>query len=136
MCNRQGWRVYWVEDKDLTRQVLSHQRGFAYERMPEVLLAVTVSNSTFTSPVERNQGFIDGGLFAMTILYGLESEGLAAVPLNACLYVRDRAAIVHLLEMDPSEEVIMFIAIGEFPEETLVPISDRRPIETSIRMRS
>jgi nitroreductase len=135
VCNRQGWRVYWTEDKDLAREVLKHQRGFSYRQMPEVLLCVTVSNSVFISPVERNQGFIDGGLYAMSVLYGLEAEGLAAVPLNACLYARDRDAIQRLLSIDPSEEIIMFIAVGDHPEETIVPVSDRRPTETYLRVR-
>lgn len=135
VCNRQGWRVYWTENKELARQVLIHQRGFAYKQMPEVLLAITVSNSTFISPVERNQGFVDGGLYAMTVLYGLESEGLAAVPLNACLYARARSAVVRLLQIDPSEEIIMFIAVGELPEKTVVPASDRRPTSTFLRLR-
>lgn len=135
VCNRQGWRVFKTEDKELMRRVLKHQRGFAYEQMPETLLTVTVSNSSFISPVERNQGFIDGGLYAMSVLYGLESEGLGAVPLNACLYMRDRAAVVRLLDIDPSEEIIMFIAVGDYPSETIVPASDRRPASTFVMQR-
>ncbi|MCR2815877.1 nitroreductase family protein [Microbacterium jiangjiandongii] len=135
VCNRQGWKVYWTEDKELAATVLKHQRGFAYKQMPEVLLTITVSNSVFISPVERNQGFIDGGLYAMSVLYGLEAEGLAAVPLNACLYARDRAAVQSLLAIDPAEEIIMFIAIGDHPAETIVPVSERRPTASFIRHR-
>lgn len=135
VCNRQGWRVYWTANKELAVRVLAHQRGFAYPQMPEVLLAITVSSSAFISPVERNQGFIDGGLYAMSVLYGLESEGLAAVPLNACLYARDRDAVQCLLDIDPSEEIIMFIAIGDLPEESIVPVSDRRPTAEFLRVR-
>ncbi|MGP6170798.1 nitroreductase family protein [Microbacterium sp. A204] len=135
VCNRQGWRTYKTENKELMREVLKHQRGFAYEQMPETLLAVTVSNSSFISPVERNQGFVDGGLYSMSVLYGLEAEGLGAVPLNACLYMRDRSAVVRLLDIDPSEEIIMFIAVGDYPEVTVVPMSDRRPTETMLRPR-
>jgi nitroreductase len=135
VCNRQGWRVYWTEDKELARTVLKHQRGFAYSQMPEVLLTVTVSQSVFISPVERNQAFIDGGLYSMSILYGLEAEGLAAVPLNACLYARDRDAVQELLDIDPSEEIIMFIAVGDHPAETIVPVSDRRPTDSFLRRR-
>ena len=135
VCNRQGWRVYWTGNKDLAREVLKHQRGFSYQQMPEVLLAITVSNSVYISPVERNQAFIDGGLYSMSVLYGLEAESLAAVPLNACLYARDRQAVQRLLEIDPSEEIIMFIAVGDHPDETIVPVSDRRPTDTYLRMR-
>lgn len=135
VCNRQCWRVYKTSDKQLVREVLSHQRGFAYEQMPETLLAVAASSSAFISPVERNQGFVDGGLYAMSILYGLEAEGLAAVPLNACLYWRDRVAITRLLRMNRADEIVMFIAVGDYPSETIVPSSDRRPVSGTLRLR-
>lgn len=135
VCNRQGWRVYWVEDKDLADAVLVHQRGFGYPQLPEVLLTITVSNSTYLSPVERNQAFIDGGLFSMSLLYGLEYESLAAVPLNAMMYLRDQLAVRELLDIDESEMIIMFIAIGDFMDECVVPISDRMPSDGFIRRR-
>jgi nitroreductase len=135
VCNRQGWKVYWVEDKDLARQVLEHQRGFGYKKMPEVLLTVTVSNSTFLSPVERNQAFVDGGLFSMSIMYGLEHEGLAAVPLNAMMYYKDQLAVRRLLEIDDSEMIIMFMAVGDFADESVVPVSDRKPAQSFVNRR-
>lgn len=135
VCNRQGWNVYWVEDKELARQVLKHQRGFGYSRMPEVLLTVTVSNSTFLSPVERNQAFVDGGLFSMSIMYGLEHEGLAAVPLNAMMYYRDQRAVRALLDIDDSEMIIMFMAVGDFADESVVPVSDRKAAQSFVKHR-
>ncbi len=135
VCNRQGWRVYWTEDKELAAQVLRHQRGFGYPQMPEVLLCITVSNHTFLSPVERNQSFVDGGLFAMSVMYGLEHEGLAAVPLNACLYHKAQLAVRELLDIDESESIIMFMAIGDFLDESVVPVSDRKSVESFIKRR-
>jgi nitroreductase len=136
VCNRQGWRVYWVEDKELAARVLKHQRGFGQPQMPEVLLTITVSNNTFLSPVERNEAFVDGGLFAMSVMYGLEHEGLAAVPLNAMMYYKDQKAVRQLLDIDDSEMITMFIAVGEFVEESVVPVSDRKPAESFVRRRS
>ena len=135
VCNRQGWRVYWVEDPELARSVLKHQRGFGQVQMPDVLLTITVSNNTYLSPVERNQAFVDGGLFSMSVMYGLEHEGLAAVPLNACMYHKDQMAVRRLLDIDDSEMISMFIAIGEFMDECVVPISDRKSVDEFIRRR-
>ena len=135
VCNRQGWKVYWVEDKELAAKVLKHQRGFGYALMPEVLLCITVSNNTFLSPVERNQSYVDGGLFSMSVMYGLESEGLAAVPLNACMYHRDQLAVRELLDIDESENIIMFMAVGSFPDESVSPISDRKSAESFVKRR-
>ncbi|KWX60295.1 hypothetical protein ASJ79_01285 [Mycobacterium sp. NAZ190054] len=135
VCNRQGWRVYWVDDKALAAQVLQHQRGFGQRQMPEVLLTITVSNNTFLSPVERNEAFVDGGLFSMSVLYGLEFEGLAAVPLNAMMYYKDQCAVRKLLAIDDSEMITMFIAVGDCPDETVVPTSDRKPASSFVRRR-
>jgi nitroreductase len=135
VCNRQGWKVYWVEDPDLAGEVLKHQRGFGYPRMPEVLLTITVSNNSYLSPVERNQAFVDGGLFSMSVLYGLEYEGLAAVPLNAMMYYRAQKAVRELLDIDDSEMIAMFIAVGEFMDESIVPISDRKSADSFVKRR-
>lgn len=135
VCNRQGWKVYWVESPQLVRSVLRHQRGFGYQQMPEVLLTITVSNNAFLSPVERNEAFVDGGLFAMSVLYGLEYEGLAAVPLNAMMYAKDQRAVRRLLDIDDAEMIIMFMAVGDLRIETVVPISDRKPADTFVNYR-
>ena len=135
VCNRQGWKVYWVEDKELAAKVLKHQRGFGYAQMPEVLLTITVSNNSYLSPVERNEAFVDGGLFAMSVMYGLEYEGLAAVPLNAMMYYKDQKAVRQLLDIDDSEMITMFMAVGEFMDECVVPISDRKSADSFVKRR-
>lgn len=130
VCNRQGWKVYVVTNKEKMENLLYLQRGFkGYPKLPEVVLAISVSNSTFLSPVERNEAFVDGGLFSMSVIYGLEHEGLAAVPLNAMMNSRDEKDIRKLIEVDDSEQLILFIAIGDFKEETIVPASDRKSVE-------
>lgn len=135
VCNRQGWNVYSTSNKALMRKVLAHQHGFDYPVMPEVLLVIAVSTSAYISPVERNQCFVDGGMYAMSVLYGLEAEGLAAVSLNACLYIRDAMAIRKLLQIGPSEEIVVFIAVGDHPEMTYVPASCRIPSDASLHVR-
>lgn len=130
VCNRQGWRVYKVTNKEKMEKLLYLQRGFkGYPKLPEVVLAISVSNSTFLSPVERNEAFVDGGLFAMSVIYGIEYEGLAAVPLNAMMNSTDEKDIRNLLKIHDSEQIILFIAVGAFKEKTIVPASDRKNIQ-------
>lgn len=134
VCNRQGWHVYLVEEQNKIEKLLAFQRGFkGYPRLPEIVLAITVSNNTFLSPVERNEAFVDGGLFSMSVIYGLEYEGLAAVTLNAMMNSRDEENIRNLIHISESEQIILFIAVGSFNEETIVPISNRKPIDEIIK---
>ena len=131
VCNRQGWSVYLVEDKKKIEKLLELQRGFkGYPRLPEAVLTIAVSNSAFLSPVERNEAFVDGGLFAMSVIYGLEYEGLAAVTLNAMMNSKDEKDIRNLINVDESEQVILFIAVGQFKDTVVVPVSDRKIAES------
>lgn len=127
VCNRQGWHVYLVKDAEVIKKLLVTQHGFSGYTLPEYVLTITVSNSTFLSPVERNEAYVDGGLFAMSVLYGLEQEGLAAVPLNAMMNVKQESSMRELLNISDSMSFVMFIAVGNFPEETVSPISARKP---------
>lgn len=135
VCNRQGWSVYLLQNKKKIEQLLEYQRGFkGYPKLPECVLTITVSNSTFLSPVERNEAFVDGGLFAMSVIYGLEYEGLAAVTLNAMMNSKDEKNIRNIVNINNSEQVILFIAVGQFKEKTIVPISNRKPIKEILKI--
>lgn len=131
VCNRQGWSVYLVEDRSKIKKLLELQKGFkGYPKLPDKVLTIAVSNSTFLSPVERNEAFVDGGLFAMSVIYGLEYERLAAVTLNAMMNYKDEKDIRKLIDIEESEQIILFIAVGQFKEKVVVPNSDRKNAET------
>jgi nitroreductase len=125
-CNRQPWKVYVIKNKEIQKQVLEYQRGFrGYENSIDTLLMVAVDNRCMLSARERNQGFIDGGLFAMSLLYALEYVGLAACPLNAALSYKSDKRIRRILSIPAYENIIMFVAAGNFPERYKVPKSHR-----------
>lgn len=135
VCNRQGWKVYLTENKTLIKDILYFQKGFnGYPKLPEILLTVCVSNSSFLSPVERNEAFVDGGLLSMSIIYGLEYEGLACVTLNAMMDSKSEKQIRKIVKIDSSEQVILFIAIGQFKDKVTVPVSDRKSLEDVVKI--
>jgi len=51
------------------------------------------------------------------------------------MYHRDQVAVRRLLEIDDSEMIIMFIAIGDFMVESIVPVSDRKSAESFVKRR-
>lgn len=129
VCNRQGVRVYAMYEKDVIEKVLKVQGGIEFYDTPPVLLLITADDSFYVGPNERNQGFIDGGLFAMSMLYSLEYKGLAACPLHAMLDEAGEYAIRGMLDIPESEKLITFMSTGHFNENNSVCKSFRYPVE-------
>ena len=76
-CNRETRRVYAAYEPEIRDLLLSYQsgnRGFG-SKLGAVLL-VPLDLRQFDIVGERNQGWVDGGLFAMSLVYALHAAGL------------------------------------------------------------
>ena len=134
VCNRQNCFVYVVHDKRLIAHMLMIQggaRGFA-DRVNK-LLVVTNKLSSFWGSGERNQCWIDGGLFAMSLIFGLHAKGLGTCCLNWSKTAPQDKVMRSLLNMPPQEVIIMLVAVGHIPKELKVARSTRNPIDTASR---
>jgi nitroreductase len=127
-CNRQPWHVHVYQERERMRRLLSLQngnRGFGHQ-IP-MLLIITADANGFFDGSERNQPYIDSGLFTMSLLLALQSRGLASCCLNWCITDLSLDAEAHRLgEIPESERIIMYLAVGYADEGALVPRSVRR----------
>ena len=125
-CNRQGWKTRIVVNKDVIKTILANQNGNrGFGENIDKLLIVTSDIRYFARGREANQVFIDGGMYAMNILHALHSKNIATIPLSASLRVDQEKAVRDCIKMDEAEVLIMFIGIGNYPEETLTTKSER-----------
>ena len=129
VCNRQPARVHVTYNQDIIKQALQIQGGLNGYPTPPALILVTADNQAFLFPTERNEGFVDGGLFAMQLLMSLESVGLAACPLNTMMNARNEDATRKLMQVPDNEFLIMYIIVGHFPETINLCRSTRLPTE-------
>lgn len=129
VCNRQPVRIHQFDDPDVMSAVLELQGGFRGYKMPPRLLLVSSDQSAFVAAVERNQAYIDGGLFMMLLLLGLEQVGLGAVSLNTAMGKEKEEAIRQLIKIPESEVFISFVAVGHFDPDVTVPCSKRIGVE-------
>lgn len=132
VCNRQATRIYQITDPEKIKAALKIQGGFNGYDMPPVLLLVTSDIRAFMNYGERNEPFVDGGLFSMSLLYALEAYGLAACPLNAMFSLSQDRQTRELLSMPDYEFPVMYIAVGNFPESVPVCRSVRRSPESIV----
>ena len=129
VCNRQSSRVRVIKDPRLVEQALRIQGGFKGYAIPPYLLMITTDTRYFIDVTERNQVYVDGGLFAMSLLYALEYEGLAACALNTMFDSKREAATRKLLGISDSENLIMYVTVGNFKDKYKVPMSYRLNVE-------
>lgn len=136
VCNRQCWRVNVYDDKESIDDLLRIQngnRGFGHT-IP-MIIAISCNLNVFDGYHERNQAYIDGGLFSMSLMYALQHKKLGAVPLCWLVDGRrdDEAREVGLIP--ENEVIIMLIGVGEPVEEFSAPASQRRQVEDIIRIK-
>lgn len=129
-CNRQCSRVYVVRDPVVKRKTLALQNGNrGFGESADVLLVVAAEIESFYGSPERNQAFIDGGLFSMSLLFGLHYVGLGACPLAWCVPRKNDRELRKVLPLRDSETVIMLIAVGRLRERFDVAMSTRKNTE-------
>ncbi len=133
-CNRQSTKVLHIAEKEKINQVLnihSGCRSFA-SNIPTLLLLYSDlrdwdGGADFFGP------YLDGGIFLMNLLYGLEYYSIGACPLNAYFSKENENALREILGMQPYEIPIALVACGNIDAEVQLPLSERRPIRDIYR---
>lgn len=125
VCNRQPARVRIFTDTKQISNALKIQGGFGGYDIPPALILVTADLQAFMGSNERNKGYVDGGLFSMSLLYALESCGLAACPLNTMFSQETDMKTRALLHVPENEVFIMYISVGHFRETSRICRSQR-----------
>ncbi len=130
VCNRQTCRVYALNRREDVQRVLAYQAGNAGFRQEIETVFVITSNMEHLNLIgERYQGWIDGGIFAMTLALSLHAEGLGACFLNWSVEMEQDRALRRCLAIPDNELVITMMSAGHLKDEFRVPVSQRKPLE-------
>jgi nitroreductase len=112
------------------RAVLEHQNGNrGFGDTAQRILVVTCDYRAFASCTERNEAFVDGGMFAMSLVYALHALELGFCCLNLCQQNRTGRALRRVGNIPDHEALIMVIAVGHLPDALHVARSERRAVE-------
>ncbi|WP_197415835.1 nitroreductase family protein [Mycobacterium sp. IS-1742] len=129
VCNRQAWLIRFYRDGDVSR-VLRHQNGNrGFSHVVPVVGLITVDTRLFSAPGERNQPWIEGGIFSMSLVWALHALGLDSCMLNMSVPNRQSDALREEFGLADSELIIMMIAIGYARPGYRVARSPRRQLE-------
>ena len=125
-CNRQPARVYFIQNREIIKKLLQIQngnRGFGH--LADKLLVVTSELGGYIPPKERNSVYIDGGMYAMNLLYALHYYQIGACALNTSLKYKDEQSVRKILNIPISERLILMIVCGAPPAHFYLANSKR-----------
>lgn len=128
VCNRQPWKVRLFAGENIAR-VIRHQsgsRGFS-DGIP-LLALISVELGYFVGRRERNQAWIDGGIFASSLVWSLHGLGLHSCMLNLSITNNTASALRKDAGLPDSEVPIMMVAIGNGAEGHRAARSVRRQL--------
>ncbi|PAT01091.1 hypothetical protein CI105_08150 [Candidatus Izimaplasma bacterium ZiA1] len=133
-CNRQPWQVHVISDKNKITEVLTLQKGLkGYGTNIQKLLLITSDNRFFSNVHERNQGFIDAGMYSMNLLYAFKYYGIGTCALNAELSKNTEKLIRDILSIKNYENLVMFISVGKYPNDFKTTKSPKKSINSYIK---
>jgi hypothetical protein len=125
-CNRQPSRVYIIQNKMVISQILDIQtgnRGFGH--LTDKLIVLTAELACYLSLSERNDVYVNGGIYAMNLLYALHYYRIGACTLNWCSVPDQDLELRRICSIKPSETVILIIACGGVPDKFRLTVSHR-----------
>nr|WP_269144457.1 nitroreductase family protein [Methylicorpusculum oleiharenae] len=137
VCNRQPCRVYYIENKIKIDSVFAIQQGLVgYSDNIYQLLVLVADKNYYYTVGERNQLYIDGGLFLMNLLYALHYYSIGACPAHWGLNHDKDKLIQNELQLSDSERVICLVPIGIPNESFKTTLSLRRENEEILKIVS
>lgn len=119
-CNRQSTRLHIYRDPSRIRSLLDLQggaRGFA-DNVP-TLFVVTSVITAWGGPQQRNQPYVDGGIYAMMLMLGLDAKGFLTCPLNLAISNSTERAIKTKGDIPARERLVVMVAAGRQPDHTI-----------------
>ena len=136
VCNRQSTHVTVLCNPREIASALEIQRGAkGFSSEVNKLLIVTSELASFQSSSERNQSWVDSGMFAMSLVYALHSLGLASCCLTCGIDRHRLNELRKMFDIPGSHVITMMIAVGYPPEHFAVAQSTRKPLEDIFTVR-
>lgn len=133
VCNRQPWRVKILEKPEDIKSALSLQNGnigFGHEANKVIIIGSDLR--AFVSPIERNQAFIETGLFAMSFILALHAKGIGSCCLNWCVTPKVDKKLHDKLALPEWFKVGFFLSVGYPREGGVSPRSHRKTADDII----
>ena len=130
-CNRQGWKVHLFMGEKCT-ELLKWQGGArGFEEEPTGAFLITANMRAFLHH-EPFQAYVDGGMYAMSLLYALHYKGLGTIPLSCGFHWSKLKKLHKCFEIPANEVPVEIVAFGELLDDFKIAVSKRKKINFTV----
>lgn len=129
-CNRQSQRIHVYLKGELKDKICKFQggsKGFSGDFQGAILICEEI---TGYSSAETNLPYVDGGIYAMNLLYALHYYDIAAIPLTMGRRANHLLNIIKQMGLPKNEVPILLIGIGSYKDKWKVAQSHRNDWST------
>lgn len=135
-CNRQSWRLHVYTEREKINKICKLQlgcKGFCEGFQGVILLCTDIRCFAFQ---EINQYFVDGGIYAMNLLYALQANDIATIPLTMGHKTSHLNQIKHEMNIPANEQPILLLGYGSFKDRWKVAASKRENWQSYVSWNS
>lgn len=125
-CNRQSWRLHVYTEREKIDKLCKLQggsKGFYDGFQGVIMLCADIGCYQFQEP---NQYFVDGGIYAMNLLYALHYNDIATIPLTMGHKQGYLKRIKQEMNIPENEAPILLVGYGSYKERWKVAMSKRK----------
>jgi nitroreductase len=133
-CNRQPIRVYAVSNAKQRSEILNiHNGNRGFGHLAPMLLVVCVDLNFMMGFNERNDGYVNAGLFSMNLMHALRMKRIGSCALNWSVTNENDNKLRSILGMKDHEIACLIVACGYQPESFQVALSPRYKAKEIVR---
>ena len=129
-CNRQMIKAHFITDDNgvnLLSKVLHGTGGLNWKTVK--YFVITFDSNSLDFYGERNQGYLNAGLFAMNLVNSLHSVGIGTCFLQFANTSKEEKMLKEKLKIPKSERIAVCISCGYYTKENRIPVSCRKETE-------
>ncbi|WP_051292700.1 nitroreductase family protein [Olivibacter sitiensis] len=127
-CNRQAFKVYCLQG-DKLEDIKRLKLGFEiFADYIHTFLFIVGDLSAYVEERDKHLIYIDGGLFAMSLMLALETMGVSSCPINYPDMSWLDNEIERILDLQRYQKGVMLISIGYANEDSPIPFSAKKQV--------
>ena len=129
-CNRQPCKVYFSENRETVQKIIKCIPDQFVASGIHDALVVTCDRALLLPSEQKDQEYINGGIFLGYLVMSIHAHGLGACLFQFLQVSQRQAAIKKEFGIKDSEVIVAFVGIGELEDEIITACAARRPVES------